>query len=111
MMVLMNDHRFSHLTPAPTRHFREQLVKKSLDARAVIMTWREPEEVYPSGSHPGQWRITGNGVCIVGRPEDDGTFAFITIYEDRVLTPPRPDQTDAAGMRYRERWERGQGRG
>lgn len=103
--------RFSHLTPRITKHFSKQLVAKRFDPQLVILTWKEPAEVYASRSHPGQWRVTGNGLCIVGEPMEDGTFSFITIYEDRVLTAPRSDQTDAAGRRYRERWENGQGRG
>lgn len=109
-MSYMNNHKFSNLTPSITAHFLKQVNAKGFDAQTIIRTWKAPMEVYPSRSHEGQWRITGNGVCIVGKPEGE-SFTFITIYEDRVLTAPRDDQTDAAGMRYRERWERGQGRG
>lgn len=104
--------KFSHLTPTLTRHFLGQVKAKGLDPKDIIAAWKNPERVYPSGSHPGQWRITGNGVCIVGRPEEDaGTFAFITVYLDGVLTAPRADQTDAAGRRYAERYRQGLGRG
>ena len=103
-------HRFSHLTPEITRHFLKQVNAKGFDAPTIIRTWHAPSEVYASRSHPGQWRITGNGLCIVGKPEGE-SFTFITLYEDRVLTAPREDQRDAAGLRYRERWENGQGRG
>lgn len=105
--------RFQHLTPDLTEHFKTQVKAKHLDPRAIIAAWRNPEEVYPSGQrYPGQWRITGNGICIVGKPEEaTGKFVFITIYLDRVLTAPREDQQDAAAQRYRDRWQQGLGRG
>lgn len=104
--------RFSHLEPKITKHFLDTVNAKHLSPRDIIAAWHNPAEVYPSGSHPGQWRITGNGVCIVGKPDEvSGLFIFITVYLDRVLTPPREDQTDEAARRYRDRWERGLGRG
>lgn len=110
--VLMNN-RFAHLTPKSTEHFLRQMKIKGFDPRAVIDAWKDPERVYPSRSHEGQWRITGNGVCIVGEPEPEtGLFRFITIYLDGVITPPRADQMQTAeGRRYAERYAQGLGRG
>lgn len=103
--------RISELTPTITAHFKKQVVLKGLDPRDIIAAWRNPAEVYPSGSHPGQWRVTGNGICIVGKPEGD-TFVFITVYLDRVLTAPRADQMDTPeGRRYAQRRAQGLGRG
>lgn len=104
--------QITELKPSITAHFKKQLVLKGLDPRDIIAAWKNPAEVYPSGKrYPGQWRVTGNGICIVGKPEGD-TFVFITVYLDRVLTPPRPDQMDTPeGRRYAERRAQGLGRG
>lgn len=82
---------FSALTPRITAHFKKTIEAKCFDPRTVIATLRCPGEVYPSRSHSGQWRVTGNGLCIVGRPDGD-EFVCITIYLDRVVTPCRADQ-------------------
>lgn len=88
------------LTPRPTKHFKDQMILKGFDPRAVIDTLKNPAEVYPSKSHPGQWRVTGNGLCLVGKPEGDA-FILITCYLDRVVTPVRPDQLRTAeGRRF-----------
>lgn len=103
--------RFADLTPSMTRHFKAQVEEKELDKRSVIMAWRDPAEVYPSGSHPGQWRVCGHGVCLVGKPEG-GKFMLITAYLDRVLTEVRPDQLNTAeGRAYAARRAQGLGRG
>lgn len=101
----------SSLTPKVTKHFLATVKSKGFDPHAVIATIKSPTEVYPSRSHPGQWRVTGNGLCVVGRPEA-GEFVLITIYLDRVLTEVRPDQLNTAeGRRYAERRANGLGRG
>lgn len=103
--------RFAHLAPSMTRHFKAQVAEKELDKRSIIMAWRNPERVYPSGSHPGQWRITGFGVCIVGVPDGEH-FTMITCYEDGVLTAPRADQmATPEGRAYAARRAQGLGRG
>lgn len=87
-------------TPKPTAHFLKTLRSKGFDAAAVVATLKNPVEVYPSKSHPGQWRVTGNGVCIVGRPEGED-FVLITIYADRIVTAVRPDQMNTPeGRRF-----------
>lgn len=103
---MKTQHRFSHLTPKNTQHFLSQIAAKGLNPRDVVATWHNPDEVYASRSHPGQWRITGNGLCLVGKPEGD-QFIMITVYLDRVFTAPRDDQQDAAAQDYRRRWESG----
>ena len=74
-----------------TSHARKVMAEKSFSPTVVVMTLRNPSEVYPSGNHPGQFRITGNGICLVGKPEGD-TFVIITMYADRIMTALRPDQ-------------------
>jgi hypothetical protein len=87
-------------TPKPTAHFLKTLKAKGFDPAAVVATLKNPTEVYPSRSHPGQFRVTGNGVCIVGKPEGD-QFVLITLYADRIITPVRPDQLKTAeGRRF-----------
>lgn len=86
----------------PTQHFITTIKSKGFGADTILATLTNPAEVYPSKSHPGQWRVTGNGVCIVGKPEG-GKFFLITAYADRVVTPVRPDQLDTPeGRRFAE---------
>lgn len=74
-----------------TQHATRVMHEKGFDPTTVARTLRNPSEVYPSGNHPGQYRITGNGLCIVGKPEGD-VFVIITMYLDRIITELRPDQ-------------------
>jgi hypothetical protein len=86
--------------PVATGHFVKTAKDKGFTADQIISTLIEPTEVYPSRSHPGQFRVTGNGVCIVGKPEGD-KFTLITIYADRIVTPVRPDQMNTPeGRRF-----------
>lgn len=164
-----------------SRHAERMANEKKFSMEDIEHTFYNPTRVYPSGSHPGQWRITGNGLCLVGIPDEEpkkesklnvslssrGTpiqtpvtttqpnalnrpvpsymkytgygnnyvtqrnecntsiqskntepetqtryFTVITIYQDQVLTPPRPDQLDTPeGKRYAERYLKGLGRG
>lgn len=104
---------FAHLTPSLSKHFLDQMKAKGFDPRAVIEAWKDPERITKVTKYPGQFRIIGNGVAIVGEPEEaTGTFRFITIYLDGVLTPPRADQMNTPeGRRFADRYARGEGRG
>lgn len=103
--------KLSTLTPRLTAHFKSQVASKGIDPRAIIGALRNPERVYPSRSHAGQWRVTGNGICVVGKPEGS-EFVLITVYQDGVLTAPRADQLNTVeGRRYAERYANGLGRG
>jgi hypothetical protein len=94
-----------------TAHAKKQMVEKGFSEQDVYDMFFEPSRVYPSKSHPGQFRVAGNGMCLVGRPSGV-EFVCITMYADGVLTPPRPDQLlTPEGRRYAERYERGLGRG
>lgn len=102
---------FHSLTPRPTRHFLNTVKSKGFNPHDIVSTLKNPTEVYPSKSHPGQWRVTGNGLCVVGKPEES-EFVLITVYLDRVLTEVRPDQLNTPeGRRYAERRSNGLGRG
>lgn len=94
-------------------HAKKMIREKGFDPGLVEETYLNPKRVYPSGSHPGQYRITGNGLCLVGEPDEmRGQFIVITIYEDEVLTPPRPDQLNTPeGRLYADRYYKGLGRG
>lgn len=74
-----------------TNHFVKTIKDKGFDPDTVLATLTDPAEVYASKSHPGQYRVTGHGLCLVGKPEGQ-TFTLITAYLDRVVTPVRPDQ-------------------
>lgn len=94
-----------------TNHAIKMAASKQFDADTILATFNEPVEIYASGSHPGQHRITGNGICLVGRGEGS-KFLVITVYKDRELTAPREDQLETPeGRRYAERYAKGQGRG
>lgn len=106
-----------------SQHAETQIEQKGFDREMIKKTFMYPQRLYPSKSHLGQYRITGNGLCLVGQPDiiiengknakdQTGTFSVITIYSDQVLTPPRPDQLSTPeGKRYAERFEKNLGRG
>lgn len=74
-----------------TRHARDRAAEKGFSLDALASVFAEPEYVYPSGSHPGQWRVCGNGICMVGTVSED-SFTVITVYVDGVMTPLRADR-------------------
>lgn len=92
-------------------HSKDQMKVKGFKAQDVAALLQNPDEVYPSRSHEGQWRVTGKGICLVGEPKG-GEFVVITMYQDRVLTPVRSDQLNTPeGRLYAERMRQGLGRG
>ena len=74
-----------------TRHALVTAQQKGFSLTTIRRVFSSPSEYYPSGSHPGQYRMTGHGLCLVGKPDGD-TFVVITMYADRIITPLRPDQ-------------------
>src|SRR6478609_5459691 len=52
-----------------SRHAQKMATEKNFSMDTIQNTYNNPVRVYPSGSHPGQFRITGNGLCLVGLPE------------------------------------------
>jgi len=94
-----------------TTHALRQIQAKGFDPAAVKAVHAAPTRVTEVRAHPGQIRLIGRGMALVGRVEGR-IFHLITIYADGVLTPPRADQLDTAeGRRYAERYARGLGRG
>lgn len=86
-------------------HALSQAFDKAIDMGVVEATFKNPEEVYPNGRYPGQWRVTGNGICLVGEPRG-GSFHIITMYLDRVVTAPRKDQMETShGREYAQRYQ------
>jgi hypothetical protein len=84
----------------PTSHALRTILAKGFSPDTVKATFANPTEVYPSRSHPGQFRVTGNGICLVGKPEGEN-FVLVTLYADRVVTPVRPDQLNTPeGRRF-----------
>lgn len=84
-----------------TAHARQQMEAKKFDKEIVEYTFVNPAKVYPNRKFAGQFRVTGNGICLVGEPMRDGTFLVFTMYEDGVMTPPREDQKDTPeGQEY-----------
>lgn len=99
------------LTLQPTRHALRTILDKGFTGEQILTAFSTPDEVYPSKSHPGQYRVTGQGVCLVGEPRGKN-FVLVTVYADGVLTPPREDQLSTTeGARYAARYQKGLGRG
>ena len=53
-----------------SRHAQRMANEKNFSLETIEKTYNDPERVYPSGSHPGQYRVTGHGLCLVGVPEE-----------------------------------------
>ncbi len=94
-----------------TKHAKKQAKAKEFPIADIIKMWEDGPEVVPSRSHKGQFRVCGEGICLVGVPKGN-SFIVITVYVDQELTPPRPDQlTTKSGRRYANRYAQGLGRG
>lgn len=89
-----------------TRHASEQMEAKGFDLDSVTYTFENPKSVYPNKKFAGQFRVTGSGICLIGKPLGNDFLVF-TIYEDGVMTPPRPDQLDTPeGKKYAALYEK-----
>jgi hypothetical protein len=99
------------ITLSLTKHAKKQAKSKGFPIRNILDMWNGKPRIISSRSHPGQYRVCGNGICVVGVPKGRA-FVAITVYVDQDLTPPRPDQlATRAGRRYAERYANGEGRG
>lgn len=65
--------------------------EKMFDMDTVVEAFKNPEKVYPNGRYPGQFRVTGEGLCLTGEVIN-GQYYVRTMYLDGVVTPPRKDQ-------------------
>lgn len=94
-----------------TKHAKKKARDIDVSVSDILEMWSEPNEIYPVRAYPGQWRVCGNGICLVGVSKRK-SFIAITCYIDKELTPPRPDQLGTeVGRRYAERYSNGEGRG
>lgn len=84
-------------------HAKQQASAKGFALKDIERTFIDPARVIPSRTYPGQIRVCGNGLCLVGRPEGSH-FVLITVYADRILTPPRPDQLKTEKGREYATW-------
>lgn len=99
------------MTLTPTHHALKTILAKGFTAEQVLEAFNSPEKITPVTAHPGQYRVCGSGVALVGAPDGE-IFNLITVYEDGTLTPPRADQLDTEeGKRFAERYAAGLGRG
>lgn len=99
------------VTLSLTKHAKKQAKEKGFCVRNILDMWQKPDRIVASRTYPGQYRVCGNGICVVGVPKG-GSFIGITVYTDQDLTPPRPDQLKTrAGRRYAKRYAQGEGRG
>ncbi|KAJ3243153.1 hypothetical protein HDU78_000772 [Chytriomyces hyalinus] len=94
------------------QHAKDQAKTKKFPLRVLLETFSNPEQVYPSRTYPGQFRVTGNRIVLVGVPDHQSqSFTVITVYQDKVLTPPRPDQLETPlGQQFAQRYYAGLGR-
>jgi hypothetical protein len=93
-----------------TDHALKQILQKGFAVEKIREVFENPVKLYKNGKYEGQYRVTGNGICLVGKPKGN-TFTLITVYEDGVMTPPRPDQLDTPeGKAYAERYAKGKAR-
>jgi hypothetical protein len=101
----------ANLTLDPSTHALRTIRDKGFDPAKVRATFKAPTKVTKVTAHPGQVRLIGNGLALVGKVVGK-RFVLITVYLDGVLTPPREDQMNTPeGRRYAERYARGLGRG
>lgn len=106
------DMRSTHgVTLSLTKHAKKQAKSKGFPIQNILSMWEDPDKIIASRSHPGQYRICGDGICLVGVPKGRA-FIAITVYMDDELTPPREDQLcTRAGRRFARRFANGEGRG
>lgn len=91
-----------------SKHAQDQLEKKNVGFQRAREAFESPDKVYPNKKYAGQFRVVGNGICLIGRPIN-GTFKVFTVYEDGVMTPPRPDQLlTEEGRAYAELYAKAQ---
>lgn len=94
-----------------TKHAKRQARDKGFTVSNILEMWEDPEEIYPVRAYPGQWRVCGNGICLIVIPKKKSCIG-ITCYINKDLTPPRDDQLSTrAGRRYAQRYAEGKGRG
>lgn len=99
------------VTLSLTKHAKRQAKVKGFPVNNILSMWENPDRIIPSRTYKGQYRVCGDGICLVGVPRGK-SFIVITVYLDQDLTPPRPDQLQTkAGRRYAERFSNGKGRG
>lgn len=95
-----------------TAHARKQMEAKGFTQESINGMFTAPENIYPNKKFEGQFRVVGNGICLVGQPMTDRTFLVFTMYEDGVMTPPRADQLDTPeGKAYAKRYEQARAKG
>jgi hypothetical protein len=93
-----------------TDHALKQILDKGFAIEKIRETFENPAKLYKNGKYEGQYRVTGNGLCLVGKPKGT-TFTLITVYADGVMTPPRPDQLNTPeGQEYARRYAKGKAR-
>jgi hypothetical protein len=99
------------ITLSLTKHAKKQAKAKDFPISEILNMWEGNPNIVPSRSYRGQYRVCGNGICLVGVPKEK-SFIVITVYLDQELTPPRPDQLiTRTGRRYAKRFASGEGRG
>ncbi|QNN99298.1 hypothetical protein SEA_FAUST_226 [Streptomyces phage Faust] len=99
------------LTLRLTKHARTQMEAKGFKRENIDKMFSKPDRVYPNRKFPGQFRVAGKGICLIGKPVGE-TFLVFTVYEDGVMTPPRKDQLDTPeGKAYAELYEKAKASG
>jgi hypothetical protein len=63
-----------------TKHAIDKLKQKGFTLHLVNETFLRPEQIRASGSYPGQYKIIGNNIVLIGVPNDRRHFTVVTIY-------------------------------
>lgn len=70
-----------------TRTACKVAARNGWSADMIKQTFENPKKVYPSKSHPGQYRVVGKNICIVGVPVSDEEFRGITMFPNGSEAP------------------------
>jgi len=81
-------------------HALVQASQKGFAPAEVLAAADNPQISYDNGRFPGQRRHIRNGLVAV---VDPARQIVVTIYEHKVETDVRPDQTDKDALRYKAR--------
>lgn len=83
-----------------SRHCAEKVVSAGISADAISEAYSNPDTTYPSHRYPNQEKRIGAGLCLC---VDRTTGVIVTVFQHKVETALRPDQTDRDALAYGRR--------
>lgn len=66
-----------------TRTACKAAAKEGWKAEDIQEAFSHPKKVYPSKTHPGQYRVVNKDICIVGVPVSDDEFRGIVMFPNK----------------------------